>query len=432
MFNISARPPSDLVVGLTSPMLQISPSRLTLNRDTTVASFEVSGRVTGQHTLTYDVSGAISDEFEMPDSVPVLVSSRRDPASINHFFRLLKTEPGIVRESCCQPRNFVYSECPMSTDRVIFRSTCSWTSDNTEHETSGVVFAQYKSLTLPLSINGIKINYDTGSISTRLSQIPITACEPCRLNRGAVLTRPLRIPTCYYHKFDSGDLEDMLMSRSLANTFINRLSTMFPSWFKVSIPAITGMASYRDIDFTVSLVEQDDISSVSGCGSIATEDAGLYVLLRYQQAFEVSVDGSAHNSSAGQDDTPICIAVNLCKEMDSPIFLGLPQSVQSVFRQLPVMAPYNTWQYIIRAVTLYSRGTNPTTTDRFWNGTEYYTPGFSTFDLQVNVEATAIIDLLIPNSSLTINCEGDIFSFFPAEEVTPKIIYYNDSVQCVY
>lgn len=421
-FNISARPPSDLVIGLNSPRLRIKPTRVTLNRERTVASFEVSGKESGQHTLRYEVSGSISDEFEMPDSAPVLVSKIRKPSSVNNYFRLLKTEPGIVRESCCQPDNFAYSECPMSTDRVVFRSTCAWTSYGTQHETSGVVFAQYKALTLPLSINGIGITYDnSGSISSQLSQLPISSCEPCDHNQYAILsTKPLKTPTCYYYKFDSGDIEDMLRSHALVRTFISRLSGLFPSWFGVSIPAMN-VNSFQDIDFTSSLVERDDISSVSGCENIVAENAGLYILLRYEQSFALSIDGNSvlHNFSAEQDSAPVCIAVNLCRGMESPVFLGLPPNVQGISHQLPVIAPYNLngWQYIIKTVTLYNTAINFSTAGMFWNGSDYYKPDLPEFDLRVNAEARAVLGSS-PNSSIEIESDGDMFSYFQAEQVS--------------
>ena len=422
MFNISARPPSDLVVGLNSPKLSINPTRVTLNRERNVASFEVRGEEPGQYTLRYEVSGSISDEFEMPDSAPVLVSKIRKPGSVNNYFRLLNTEPGIVRESCCQPDKFAYSECPMSIDRVVFRSTCAWTSYDMTHETSGVVFAQYKTLTLPLSINGIEITYDnSGSISSQLSQIPIASCKSCDQNQGAILnSKSLKTPTCYYYEFDPGDVEDMLKSYSLARTFISRLSVLFPSWFGVSIPA-TNVNSFQDIDFTSSLVERDDITSVSGCENIVTEDAGLYILIRYEQSFELSINGNSvlHNSSAEQDSSPVCIAVNLCKGMESPVFLGLPPNVQGIIHQLPVMAPYNLngWQYTIKTITLYTTTINFPTAGMFWNGSEYYEPDLPEFDLRVNAEARAILGSP-PNFSIEIESDGDIFSYFQTEQVS--------------
>ena len=424
MFNISAKPPSDLVIGLNSPRLSIKPKLIILNRKKNVASFEVSGKA-GQYTLRYFVSGSVSDEFEVPESAPILVSTKRDSNHINNYFRLLRTEPGIVRESCCQPDNFVYSECPMSTNRVVFRSTCAWRSSDTQHETSGVVFAQYKTLSLPLSINGIEITYDnSGSISSRLSLIPISSCKPCTQNRGVILnSKPLKSPTCYYHKFTSGDVEDMLRSYSLANTFIDRLRGIFPSWFKVSIPT-TAISSYQDIDFVASLVKKDDIATIGGCENIVAEDVGLYALLQFQRTFEVSIDGNSvlHSSSDEQDSTPVCVAINLCKGTESPIYIGISQSVQSAIRQLPVMAPYNQdgWQYTVKAITLYNAAASLTATGTFWNGTERYEPDMSEFDLTVNAQAR--ITESLTSSSLDIDFEGDVFNHFLTEEVTANTI----------
>lgn len=423
-FDVSANPTSDIVVGLSGDSeLKIKPQSITLNPQQTSASFEVTGQKAGQYTLRYDLSGTVAADFEMPDSSPILVSANRSEDLVNRYFRYQRVDPGFLIESCCEASDLVYSECPMSTSSVKFRSSCSWASKGSQHETSGIVFAQYNSLILPLSISGINIGYVDNSISSCLSQV--SSCTECSSNREALLTASstLKTPDCYFYHFNAGDVEDMLTSNSLANTFVDRLTQLLPPWFVATIPTNeTDLSSFKDTDFAASLVEQEDVAGVSGCESVQADDPGLYIVLRYGRAFMVSVDqGSVrYVPSAVTSGSPVCVAINLCKDVESPVYLGLPADVQPIVRQLPALALYNheNWQYSIESAALYSQGQEVTVTDMYWNGTELYSPVFPDADVRVTTTTTATFQSMQNGHiSITADFNGDILTYFPEEEV---------------
>ena len=425
-FNISARPLSDLNVRLMGRGLQVKPSMITLNRETTSGNFQVTGQRAGHYTLTYQLHGSISDEFEMPDSSPVLVSMNRSDERVNRYFTYQETDPGLIVESCCKPMSLIYSECPMSTNPISFRSSCKWSSAGSRFETPGIVFAENKNLILPLSISGISIIYNgTGEILSGLSIIPVASCTSCASNRGKHLTsKPLNPPDCYFYQFDSGDVEDMLKSNSLAYTFIDRIARLLPSWLSVSILNNEGdSTSFYDIDFATSLVKHEDVYGISGCESIVASDPGLYMVLRYSRGFEVSMDGGSvrHTPIAPTDGNPVCVAVNLCQDVDSPVYLGLPSNVQSIVRLLPALVPYNrdNWQYSLESVTLYSQARNVTIPGMYWNGTEIYLPEMANSDLRM--ETTATLNLESGLISIELKYEGSASMYFPNEQVVQTI-----------
>ena len=422
MFNVSARPSSDIVVGFRGRGLQVQPRQITLNSQQTSGMFQVTGRSAGHYTLQYSLSGAVSNEFESPDSTPVLVSRMRSRDRINRFFRYQRNDPGFVTESCCSARDLMYSECPMTTTSITFRSSCFWSSKGFSHQTSGVVFAEHKDMLLPLAISGIDINYRGGDISSSSSGLSVSDCGFCRENQGKTLTsRLLKSPNCYFYRFDSGDVEDLLRSNSLANTFMDRASSLFPSWFSASVStAETDAASFSDIDFVVNLVEQGDVAGISTCESIDADNAGLYAVLRYRKSFNVSVgEGSEVNYSPSQTDSnSVCVAISLCEAMESPVYFGLPSDVQPLLRQLPVMAPFNRddWQFTIEGFSLYSQARQLSIADTYWNGMEYYTPNMLSSDFRmklrsyINFESQRYI-------TVKMNSEGDLQSHFPTEQV---------------
>ena len=425
MFNISARPSSDIVVSMRGSGLRVQPTQITLTNETTYGTFQVSGDKAGYYTVQYQLFGPISDVFEMPESSPVLISMDRNVDRVNRYFQYQGTELGLVVESCCREENLVYSDCPASTklNPVSFRSSCGWLLGRARFETQGIVFAENRNLLLPLSISGISIRYDgVGEISSGLSVIPVSFCSSCQANKGKNLTsKPLDPPDCYFYPFDSGDVEDMLKSNSLAATFMDRVAQLLPTWLSVSVPNNeTDSTTFYNTDIATSLVKHEDLDNIAGCESITTKDQGLYIVLRYGRSFEISVDGESmrYRPRAPTESNPVCVAVNLCQDVDSPIYLGLPSDVQSAVRQLPALAPLdqNNWQYSIESVTLFRQTKEVVIPHMYWNTTGMYTPDMLSCDVRIETMAT----LSIMSDLLTIEAkyEGTVFTYFPNEQVT--------------
>lgn len=368
--------------------------------------------------------------LKSPDDSPVLVSMNRSEDRVNRYFRYQRTDPGLVMESCCEPMNLIFSECPMSINPITFRSSCKWLSKRFTHETSGVVFAQHRSLILPLSISGINIVYDgSGEISSGLSPSPVSSCSTCPSNERKILTeKPLSPPDCYFYQFDSGDAEDMLKSNSLAYTFTERIARLLPSWVSVSVPNNTcGSTSFYDTDIAASLVKQEDVAGISGCESISADNPGLYIVLRYGRGFEVSVGGGSvrYSPTAPTNSHPVCVAVNLCQEVESPIYLGLPDDVQSIVRQLPALVPLNRdgWQYSVESVTIYKQAQQVTIPNRYWNGTEIYSPEAFNPDLRMKTTASINFDSFLNGLiSIKVNYAGEVSSDSPNDQVYRYII----------
>ena len=166
-------------------------------------------------------------------------------------------------------------------------------------------------------------------------------------------------------------------------------------------------------------MKHEDVDGISGCESIMASDPGLYMVLRYSRGFEVSMDGGSvrHRPIASTDSNPVCVAVNLCRDVDSPVYLGLPSHVQSIMRLLPALVPYNqeNWQYSILSVTLYSQATEVRVPDMYWNGTELYLPEVASSDLRT--ETTATLNLESGLISIELKYEGSASTYFLNEQV---------------
>ena len=390
-FEISARPEMDMGVNIEGDgLLLVSPSSITLSRSTPRAQVSVTGLRLGQYSLRYTLTGPIADSFDAPEDSRVFVGpAQRGPDEINAYFRSVKNTVGFLNESCCMS-TFTYPECPMTTDAVTFLSTCLWTADSNTYATNGIVFDRFKSLSIPISISGIEINYSMGTIDTSVPRA--SSCIACEENTKKIVTLsqsavPEGFENCYFYPIQPGDIADFLTSYALANTYLSRISPLLPLWIGVQLlrPAFNNSLSFNDGDFSTALVEQADVSSIDGCENLRPGSPGLYSVLTYSGRQQVELRVNVETQTHEVVEQTLCVAVNLCQEMESPLHAQLPQTVQSTISKLTLLKPYEEagWSYSIDTVTFYPTRRLVSVSGMYWNGTSMHTPYFPGADIEI-------------------------------------------------
>ena len=390
-FEITARPEMDMGVNIEGDgLLLISPSSVTLSRSTPTAQVSITGLQLGQYSLHYTLTGPIADSFDTPEDSRVFVGpAQRGPIEINAYFRSVKNTVGFLNESCCMSK-FTYPECPMTTDAVTFMSTCLWTANSNSYATNGIVFARFKSLSIPVSVSGIEINYNMGIIDTSVPEA--SSCRACEENANKLVTPqqsvvPGGFENCYFYPIQPGDIADFLASYALANTYINRISPLVPSWIGVQLlcPTSTSTPSFNDGDFSTALLEQTDVSSIDGCESLQPTSPGLYSVLTYAGSQQLELRVNEETKVHDVRKETVCVAVNLCQEMESPLHAQLPRGVQSTTSKLTLLKPYEEagWDYSLDTVTFYPTKRSVSVSGMYWNGTSMYTPHFPGADMEI-------------------------------------------------
>lgn len=390
-FEISARPETDMGVNIEGDgLLLVSPSSVTLSRSAPRAQISVTGLRLGQYSLHYTLTGPIADSFDTPEDSRVFVGpAQRGPNEMNAYFRSVKNTVGFLNESCCMS-TFSYPECPMTTDKVTFLSTCFWTADSNTYATNGIVFAQFKSLSIPLSVSGIEINYNMGTIDTSVPEA--SSCRACEANANNLVTPsqskvPEGFENCYFYPVQPGDVADFLTSYALANTYLDRISPLIPSWIEVQLlrPASTNTPSFNDGDFSTALLEQTDVSIIDGCENLHPTSPGLYSVLTYAGSQQIELRVNEETQMHDVTKQTVCVAVNLCQEMDSPLHAQLPQTVQSTISKLTLLKPYEEagWSYSLDTVTFYPTKIPVSVSGMYWNGTSMYAPYFPGADMVI-------------------------------------------------
>ena len=389
--EISARPLTNITVNIQgNSAITVSPSSVILSQSSPRADINVTGLSLGQYSLHYTLAGPEADSFDTPEDSRIFVSPRkRSPDKVDAYFQAVNNEVGFLNESCCMS-TFTYPECPMTTDTVTFSSTCLWTARNTVHTTSGIVFAQFKMLSIPISISGIQIEYESGTIDT--SVLEFGSCTACEANSNNLLSSdqhqaPDGPENCYHYPIDAGDTLDFLTSYALANTYIERISPLLPSWIGIRLlkPTSRNTPSFNDGDFSTSLAEQDGVADIERCAHIRPDSPGLYSVLRYGGSYDIQLRVYDEVQSHETDGQRICVAINLCEEMLSPVYVQLPRMVQNTISQLALLKPYRDadWSFSLDTVSFYPIRKSVEIAGEYWNGTSMYTPHFPGANLEI-------------------------------------------------
>ena len=409
---ISANPDSELIISISGgETISISPSRIKFTSLITTATFNITAMVAGYYSIRYQLSGRNAGKFVVPEDTAVIVEASVPSRMRNQYVETLGLNfPGLVFDSCCVPPNFAF-QCSSSnvSNRVEFRSACSWTATENSRTTAGVVFAENQGFRLPISIAGVEID---SSYRARLPQSSLIGCTPCRdvrpnccpsdkPNCNRQMNRN-NVPTCYCYNFTIADTLDFLKTLTLAFTYISNIRDLLPSWFQlIQISPIASNfdeGGFSQYEYTTELVSAENIPQLSNCEMIKPDALGLYAVMRYGRAIIVRIDRQQliYRDSNIQPDheNPMCFAVNLCNGSESPVFIQLSPRIHNIILTnfLKEYVISREWNIAIHSVALYKKAMslNFNTMEVYWNGISIFQLQTVQFDLKMttNIDAT--------------------------------------------
>ena len=280
----------------------ISPSHLVFNSLSTKAIFVIKGLTKGIHFIGFNLSGNDAKSFEKPQSMMVVVQS----ANHTHFshFDDHNHSVGVLTPGCCEKEIQSNLFCTKTDSSFKLLSSCSWINE----ETFGIVFANTSDQHyVPISIVGGHLQNVHPFFELPSSQYSCTSCSP----------------QCSHPNITEDDVFDLIMSSSLANTFLAYVSDLLP-WVSLEIGEFFYYNdNFHSFETIVDIVEGKDISLISGCENLNLLDTEIYAVLRYNRTFDVTLNGIRHTYNPRYLDSPVCFAVSLCNNQ-SPVHVSIP------------------------------------------------------------------------------------------------------------
>ena len=383
--SLSANPISSLTVNLSSHLsLSIRPNKVKLNQTKTVATFVLQPFLSGIFDFEYDLSGDGAADFETPKKETVFVGVTDLPHVPNQYFTNISSQIGLLNKGCCYIENPPLPPCPNPDFEIVLVSTCGWNMNNS----AGIIFASSNSVAFPFSIAGVKFN-EQGPAPNLITAFAY--CTACDSTNGE---------SCYTYALTTSDVQDLVSVQSLAFTYFHNSRPLLPPWLQLhvntSVVSSDSDSAHPSYEYFTSIVSSADVAKLEGCDNIQLSEVGVYSVLQYSRAFEVSIAGEELSYAPDSQGTINCFAVNLCSPSSSPFFLGLSPQAQQQLLFLPSAKTYleRGWDFTIQSAVLFNstQAISPINRTRYWNGMNFFEPNATSYDLQTKLELKSIFN----------------------------------------
>ena len=361
-FTFYANPDFELIVELitgTTGLIFEPSSILTFSPTETSSVISITGEVAGIYTISYELNGISSVQFQQPQSDTIIVQQvDPDPPE---YFTSRGLEPGMLEAGSCAnaaPLNYI---CPNENDQILFSSTCRW-HDNTS---PGIIFSEYNGLDLPVAITGATVSN-------------VTTAEPFRIiplmgDDFLLQCNSSSQPNCDFKPSDHvNEIENFLMTEALGFTFLHQAEQLIPGWLTLLVDTSTPR-THDSASYMVDLVESDYLSEIEECTNLFKVEDGMYSIFRYSGSMNFSANSSLSNFIP--QGSPVCFAVNLCEGLNSPLSITIPDQAQAVVNSLPFAETIRSygWEFIINSIAISSASFSNELTgsdDEYWFGSQ--------------------------------------------------------------
>ena len=329
-----SRPDENVDISFVSPQdLNVKPSKISVHHDgyQRLHSITLSSKREGIFQMSITLGGSNRNAFINPGTQLIVVS---DPSvKVVNYFEQFGLMPGIMQPGCCPASPKI--SCNSGND-VTFMSTCSWESNGNIHQTSGIVFSKYNDLVIPLSVGSARIvDNDSTSFTFSDQKNNCSSCSSC----GKYEPRPQNIKGFYE-------------TEALVTTFLNNTRGFFPSWFQVSSQPSDHTYSISSHIIELSTTLNSEACSSFPEGKILGSESPTYSVLTYEGLAKLNINKDELPLSVSTN--PLCLSVDLCSGLDSPIFISFPDILKN---NIPVMQNYASRGWCLIGMAL-SRGAN--------------------------------------------------------------------------
>ena len=286
------------------------------NKDVTSALFQLTGHHEGVYTLSFELSGAAMEYFEVPSPLIILV---KDSSNID---LAISGNSTLLSPGCCEQSVPHYCSSTVLTEQsILLTSSCEWGNQQIFLTTSGMTHVQTGGFHLPLSVAGLEVvSEDDGSIHSSMLPSSLSTCGSCS-------------DSCHSHIPSIDDFLPFIVENTLKQTFINTSLHFVPDLYSVSIEADADPVNivYTQYDFMNYFGRGWDLLDRGLCSSLSLFQDDLYAVTVIDSPVSLMYGDSIFTYTPV---TSLCVAVELsCNGLPNDVLLNVPIGLSNLFKE---------------------------------------------------------------------------------------------------
>ena len=220
--TLFANPDYELTVRLRTGTNNLAFSSFILTFSPTKTSAVITtgiiGISSGIYTIHYEIRGRSSQQFQQPEPSILIVQPLASNMPV--YFTLRNLEPGMLEAGSCQYATPLDYTCANEDSQISFSSTCRW-HDNVS---PGLIFSEYRDLSLPVAIAGGKIS--NTNFANPSGVVPLMGrefnmhCDLSNQQNSCTFKPPAAVQ----------EIQNFLKTEALAYTFLSQRDQLIPGW----------------------------------------------------------------------------------------------------------------------------------------------------------------------------------------------------------
>jgi len=287
--------------------------------------------------------------------------------------------------------------------------------------TSGIVFSEIKSLSIPLSLTGATATDMTHDIKVVSDVNSYSESDGIQLDQ-------ISRSNCIASNVTLTDIRELLTSNSFLNSFFYGLESILPIWFKVSSSGSTITLTDMTVDLVLGQEVQDDV----WCKGAPLYIDHLYAVLKVDSDLSLSFYGQNFTIPTAVNQK-FCFIIDISKDSYGTVFLMLPESSRSVFDSFEAFRHL----YETQGIRIKPRGigvsvqhniqiARQSQAQQLWGGDEMLRQAHLS-DANIWVGGNAFLNI----SVLKIAASADIFFSIPtSNQIVYSLIYEEWKAYC--
>ena len=276
------------------------------DQEVTTALFQLTGKEEGIHIISFEISGASKEDYQIPNPLILLVKNNTD---------IDNSIVTVLPSGCCE---YITPYNCTTEQSISLTSSCDWQNLHSSLVTGGMIYLHANDLQLPISIAGLNMTLVDQSVHSSLPS-SLSTCDSCTDACNS------QIPS-----FDV--LLQSLMGNTFQQAFVDNCSHLIPELYSLSLESFVDSSNifYSQTNFINFFGTGQDLIDQEICNDLSIVKDEFYAAIVIDRPFSLSYGNTVYYYIPIEK---LCIAIELCDSPARHVSINIPTGLSNSFKE---------------------------------------------------------------------------------------------------